>query len=49
MEIVILSGADLGGTEVDGTGWDLNTERDFSGLLYRRISLDQAIYVGVVG
>lgn len=49
MEIVTLSGADLGGSEVDGTGWAIGEERAFSGLLYRRISADQAIYVGAAG
>jgi hypothetical protein len=49
MEIVTLSGADLGGTEVDGSGWEIGTEREFSGLLYRRISAGQAIYVGAAG
>jgi hypothetical protein len=44
--MVTLSGADLGGNEVSGADWAIGGERTFDGLVYRRISDDQAVYVG---
>lgn len=44
--MVTLSGGNLGGQEVDGSGWEVGEERQFSGLVYRRVSDTQAIYVG---
>ena len=45
--MVNLSGGDLGGTAVDGTGWPIGEERVFSGLRYRRDYDDMAVYTGV--
>jgi hypothetical protein len=45
--MVNLSGGELGGTVVDGAGWALETERTFDGLIYRRISEDQAVFCGI--
>lgn len=45
--MVNLSAGELGGTLVDGTDWEIETERAFSGLIYRRISEDQAVFCGV--
>ena len=51
MQTIILSGGELGGTEVvdDLTGWPANAERDFEqggvSYTYRRISLTQAVLV----
>ena len=44
--MVTLSGADLGGNEVNGADWAIGEERAIEGLIYRRISDDQAVYVG---
>lgn len=44
--MVMLNGGDLGGTEVDGAGWEIGAVREFSGMLYRRDG-DYAVYVGV--
>jgi len=46
--MVNLSAGELGGTVVDGTGWEIGTERVFSGFIYRRIDEDQAVFVGSV-
>lgn len=46
--MVHLSAGELGGTVVDGDGWDIGTEREFTGLIYRRISDDQAVFSGIV-
>jgi hypothetical protein len=45
--MVNLSAGELGGTVVDGDGWDVGTERAFSGLIYRRIDEEQAVYCGL--
>ena len=45
--MVNLSAGELGGTVVDGDGWAIGTERTFSGLIYRRISEDQAVFCGI--
>jgi hypothetical protein len=51
MDTIILSGGDLGGTEVvdDLTGWPAHGERDIERdgvtYTYRRISLTQAVLV----
>jgi hypothetical protein len=44
--MVNLSAGELGGTVVDGTGWDIGEEMVIEGLIYRRISEDQAVYCG---
>ena len=45
--MVNLSAGELGGTVVDGADWELETEKVFDGLRYRRISEDQAVFCGV--
>lgn len=45
--MLTLSGGDLGGQEYDATGWDIDTEKTISGYIYRRISVNQAIFVGM--
>lgn len=52
---VFLSGGNLGGTVVEGEGWEVGTEKEFDGLIYRRISddsrddtEDSAVFVGTV-
>lgn len=45
--MVSLSAGELGGTVVDGAGWAIGTERAFDGLIYRRISEDQAVFCGL--
>lgn len=44
--MITLSGGDLGGTQYDATGWEINSEKTIEGLIYRRISVDQAVFVG---
>lgn len=46
METIILSGGDLGGTEVDGAGWAIGEDRVFDGLVYCRVSETQAVFSG---
>jgi hypothetical protein len=45
--MVHLSAGELGGTVVDGDGWVIGTERVFSGLIYRRIDEEQAVFCGI--
>ncbi len=45
--MINLSGGELGGTVVDGAGWDIGTEKVIDGLRYRRISEDQAVFCGI--
>lgn len=45
--MVTLSGGDLGGQEVDGTGWLIDAEQSFGAYRYKRVSETQAVYVGM--
>lgn len=44
--MLILSGGENGGLEVDATGWTIGEERQINGAIYRRASDEQAIFVG---
>lgn len=44
--MVTLSGGALGGDQVPGNGWAIGEEHVYDGLIYRRVSDDQAVYVG---
>jgi len=46
--MVTLSGGDLSGQEVDGTGWAIGAEQSFGAYRYKRISETLAVYVGGV-
>lgn len=46
--MVTLSGGDLGGTSVDGDGWDDNTAKEIEGYIYIRRG-DIAVFAGMKG
>lgn len=46
--MVTLSGGNLGGSQVDGTGWIVGDEQVFDGHRYRRIDDTTAVFVGSV-
>lgn len=46
--MVTLSGGDMGGEVVDGTGWPINEIKEFGTLMYRRVSETQAVFAGEV-
>ena len=44
--MVTRSGGALGGEVMPGNGWAIDEEHAYEGLIYRRVSDDQAVYVG---
>lgn len=44
--MVTLSAGPLGGQEVDGSDWEIGTEKVFEGLKYRRDTESDAVYTG---
>ena len=49
--MVTLSGGDLGGSQVDGTGWAVDAKKtitqDGKTYVYRRVVGDQAVFLSV--
>ena len=45
--MLILSGGNEGGSEVDGAGWAIGDDRVINGAVYRRVSEDQAVFAGL--